>query len=87
MDEHLPDPVEPHMPEEGGKGGNKQLQAVKGKLSITFVQFVDAFGSEGDASCGLEKEVGHFVALSLRDAFFTVHNSPTEGKERKRERH
>ena len=74
------------MPEEGSKGGNKQLQAVEGELSVTFVQLVDALGGEGDASRGLAKEVGHFVALSLRGAFFIVHNSPTQGKERKKER-
>ena len=81
MDEHLPDPVEPNVLEQGRQWGDKQLQAVEGELSVALVQLVDALGSESDAGCGLAKEVCHLVALVWSDSLFTVHNAPT-GKEK-----
>lgn len=69
------------MPKQGRQRGNEQLQTIKGELGITLVQFVDALGSQGDASCCLAKEVGHFVALARSDSFFTVHNTPRSKKE------
>ena len=59
FNEKIADPVQANVLEEAGQGGNEELEAVKGELRITFVEFVDALRSESNACGGKAEELGH----------------------------